>query len=328
LVPLGLGALTARVSSDGRFVTFMSDRSLTGYDNRDVVTGRPDQEVFLYDNQSRRVVCVSCDPTGARPAGIEFAKLQEGITGLRNNGLWSGGEGIAGSVPGWSSFASTLARYQSRFLGDSGRVFFDSAVGLVPQDVNGNVDVYEWEPVGVGDCTEATTGYRAATGGCLGLVSSGVAAGESAFVDASVNGDDVFFLTGERLVGGDVDTALDLYDAHVCSVAVPCFDEPASLPACSTADSCRPAVSGQPSIFGTPASATFSGEGNIPPPRPARGVVLTRAERLKSALKACRIKHNARKRRACEKQARAKYGAKKATTEKATAKRPKAVAAP
>ena len=27
----------------------MSERSLTGYDNRDAASGKPDEEVFLYD---------------------------------------------------------------------------------------------------------------------------------------------------------------------------------------------------------------------------------------------------------------------------------------
>ena len=35
------GTLTARVSPNGRYLAFMSNRSLTGYDNHDVVTGRP-----------------------------------------------------------------------------------------------------------------------------------------------------------------------------------------------------------------------------------------------------------------------------------------------
>jgi hypothetical protein len=40
--------------------------------------------------------------------------------------------------------------YQSRRLSDGGRVFFNSDDGLVPQDVNGMEDVYEWEREGVG----------------------------------------------------------------------------------------------------------------------------------------------------------------------------------
>ena len=40
--------LTARVSADGHWLAFMSERSLTGYDNRDARSGQPDEEVFLY----------------------------------------------------------------------------------------------------------------------------------------------------------------------------------------------------------------------------------------------------------------------------------------
>ena len=65
---LALSHLTARVSPDGGWLAFMSERSLTGYDNRDAVSGQPDEEVFLYDARSGRVVCGSCSPTGGRPA--------------------------------------------------------------------------------------------------------------------------------------------------------------------------------------------------------------------------------------------------------------------
>ena len=45
---------------------------------------------------------------------------------------------------------STYARYQSRYLSDDGQVFFDSADDLVPQATDGLMDVYEYEPAGVG----------------------------------------------------------------------------------------------------------------------------------------------------------------------------------
>jgi hypothetical protein len=67
------------------------------------------------------------------------------------------------------------------------------------------------------------------------------------------------------LVSEDVDTALDVYDAHVCSVGVPCVARVVSSPACVTADACRVAPSAQPEVFGSPASATFSGRGNVVP---------------------------------------------------------------
>ena len=44
---------TARVSPNGEYLAFMSDRSLTWYDNEDVSSAHPgerlDQEVYLYD---------------------------------------------------------------------------------------------------------------------------------------------------------------------------------------------------------------------------------------------------------------------------------------
>ncbi len=45
---------TSRVSPDGRYVTFMSDRSLTGYDNDDALSGQPDEEVYLYDAETNQ----------------------------------------------------------------------------------------------------------------------------------------------------------------------------------------------------------------------------------------------------------------------------------
>ena len=36
----------------------------------DAVSGQPDEEVYLYDAVANRLVCVSCNPTGARPVGV------------------------------------------------------------------------------------------------------------------------------------------------------------------------------------------------------------------------------------------------------------------
>ena len=63
--------VSSRVSPDGRYLAFMSERSLTGYDNRDAVSGQPDEEeVYLYDASTGHLACASCNPTGARPVGI------------------------------------------------------------------------------------------------------------------------------------------------------------------------------------------------------------------------------------------------------------------
>jgi hypothetical protein len=264
-----LQRMTSRVSPDGVWLAFMSDRELTGYDNHDAKSGMPDEEVYLYNAQTKRLVCASCNPTGARPAGEEYKKLTTGHGGLvGGDRVWHEGQWLAANVPGWTPYEKSEALYQSRYLSDSGRLFFNSSDALVPQDTNGNEDVYEYEPTGVGPenaaCSETTATFVPAADGCVGLISSGVGFGESAFLDASANGSDVFFLTAEKLAPQDVGTGLDIYDAHECTAASPCASPPAAAtPECVSAASCRAAPASQPSLFGAPASATFSGAGNI-----------------------------------------------------------------
>jgi hypothetical protein len=135
--------------------------------------------------------------------------------------------------------------------------------------VNRQVDVYEFEPKGVGGssgCTTASSTFDSVTGGCVDLISSGRSHQESAFLDASGSGDDVFFMTSEQLVAQDKDTSLDVYDAHVCGAeGVPCTAGALSPAECTTADACRVAPAPQPGVFGAPASATFSGPGDLAP---------------------------------------------------------------
>lgn len=319
--------MTARVSPDGMWVAFMSDRSLTGYDNHDAVSGLPDEEVYLYDAGSGKLVCASCDPSGARPAGVEYRKLNDGLVG--GDRVWSDGQWLAGNIPGWTPYRNATALHQSRYLSDGGRLFFNSSDALVSQDENHNEDVYEYEPPGAGACNESNPTFNGSIGGCLGLISSGLAFGESAFLDASESGGDVFFLTTERLVTRDVDTSLDVYDAHECIAASPCpRPEPVAPPECRDASACRPAPLSQPSLYGAPSSATFSGAGNVSPP-PAGGssppkkktktAAQIRAEKLTKALKACRKKKKVKNggRAACERKARTKYGPAKSSRARA-----------
>lgn len=318
----GIGAsgvlreMTSRVSPDGRYVMFMSERSLTGYDNRDANSGALDEEVFLYDASSSRLVCGSCDPTGARPVGMLESGEYPGplVDHARNwKNRW-----LAGNIPGWTNTGGDRSVYQSRYLADGGRLFFNSTDALVPADVNGVEDVYEYEPVGVGSCEGSGHGgsagevFSQSAGGCVALVSSGKSSEESAFMDASVGGGDVFFLTGSRLSPLDYDTGVDLYDAHVCTSVEPCPPDAALIPPpCTTGDACKAAPTPQPAGFGAPSSQTFSGAGNVT----ASGSVvavrskgLTRAQKLARALRAC-AKRPKRKRGACQRNARKRYGA-------------------
>jgi DNA-binding beta-propeller fold protein YncE len=338
--------LAARVSPNGRYLAFMSQMSLTGYDNEDVSSEklgeRLDEEVYLYDSQAAKLTCVSCDPTGARPTGVlDEQNSGEGL-GLvvDRREIWKG-RWLAGDIPGWTAQSLESALFQSRYLSDEGRLFFNSADALVPQvtvparqeEVAGKVqsvgveNVYEYEPAGVGTCASAS-------GGCDSLLTSGASGLESAFLEASSNGDDVFFLTAARLLAQDTDTAFDIYDARVCTAESPCLTSPPpEASSCATAASCRPgSVSAQPPIEAS-GSATLSGTGNITrllsaPQQAVKGVKtavkpLTRAQRLDRALALCRKQHpHSRKRRqSCEAHARALYGPKHHSQAKATSGR-------
>jgi hypothetical protein len=323
---LSLANMPVRVAPHGEWLAFMSERSLTGYDNRDASNGQPVAEVYLYSASAHRVVCASCDPSGARPIGVEYEKLEPGSGGLVGGprGIWPGTALVAANVPGWIQYTNTRARYQSRYLSDGGRLFFNSRDALVPQDENGTQDVYQYDPLGVGGCTTASTTFTERSSGCVDLISSGTSAQESAFLDASESGGDVFFLTAAKLSPQDTDTSFDVYDAHECTGASPCLPPAAQPPLpCNAGDSCKPAPSPQPEIFGMPASGTFSGPGNLTPVPPPAGktAAQSRAEGLAKALKVCRRKHNRQLRKACERNAQKRYGPAKKASRSSRARR-------
>ena len=142
-------------------------------------------------------------------------------------------------------------------------------------------------------------------------------------MEATPSGGDVFFVNESHLLPQDTDTAFDIYDARTCSDASPCLSVPQPPPAgCSEAETCRPAAPPQPIAGGPGGSATFSGPGNATPPAAKQQVKdvkantkaktkpLTRAQKLAKALKACKKLHSKKKRKACEAQAKKRYGAK------------------
>jgi hypothetical protein len=226
------GLRTAQVAADGQSVVFMSRLTLTGYDNE--LGGGSLTEVFVYDAETGRLTCASCNPSGEAPVAPDPELLQHGL------------------ADAWGSFlpvSESWAGHQPRVISqDGGRVFFDSIEPLVPQDENGFLDVYEWERDGTGSCEQAS--------GCIFLLSGGQSDDNSYLIDASASGDDVFFVSRAQLSKadhGDIDV---LYDARVGGI------EPPAKVKCSGAG-CQ----GQPQappLFATPASATFAGPGNQP----------------------------------------------------------------
>jgi hypothetical protein len=269
-----------RVAPDGEWLAFMSQAPLTGYDNRDGVSGRPDAEVYLYNAAKEHLDCASCEPTGERPLATQYKEQPYSDDG---EFAWQKEAPVAADLPGWQkvTVGDYPESYQSRYLTDSGRLFFNSYDALVPQDVNGTEDVYEYEPEGVGGCSDTSSlgsvVYRPARrfsvdgdageegAGCVGLISSGSSAEESAFLDASEGGGEVFFASTAQLVPQDLETGYSVYDARECTVQLPCAGAPIEVSPCDTEASCRTSPTPQPSIYGPPPSATFTGPGDIAP---------------------------------------------------------------
>ena len=197
----GLG----RVTPDGTYFAFVTPSTL----NRDDVhalTGEVTNrhvEAYLYNLRDRRLLCVSC-PSGDATADVSV-------------------------TPGATQGDPTISNeaFRPHFLSDRGQVFFSTAERLVPEDNNGVVDTYEYDPA-----TRAVT-----------LISSGTGSDPTTFADASPSGDDVFFVTRQRLVKADRDNLVDLYDGRVG----PSLPEPpnTTVPPCES-DGCQPPPSAAP----------------------------------------------------------------------------------
>ena len=250
---VGAAGLTAAVSPSGRYLVFSSQRSLTGSFNLDATTDEPVQQAFRYDAEADQLACVSCNPSGSAPQGqiLAFESL------INPNRGYEGARAAATVPSGYAFQESRILVYRSRSALDNGRVFFNAFDSLVPADSNGQWDVYQWEPTGVGGCTASTRDAATvpSSGGCLSLLSSGTAESEAAFLDAPPTGDDVFFITPARLSVTDVDKELDVYDARVDGV-------PAKLTPSAEClgEACQPAATPPP--HPTPATSVFRGPGN------------------------------------------------------------------
>ncbi|HEY2478021.1 MAG TPA: NHL repeat-containing protein [Solirubrobacterales bacterium] len=261
--------LSAAGSPDGRYLAFMSQGSPTGYDSRGSGSGLPAEEVYLYDSAADggegEVICVSCNPTGARPASVKDASDRKLPLLFDPLNLWEGHE-VAAILPDPIQSDLNYVAGQPRAVLDNGRVFFNTVDALTPGDSNGVWDPYGYEPTGVGSCGTAgpTTATTAAEGGCVGLMSSGIGSEESAFLDASESGDDVFFFTAAKLTQEDTDTSYDVYDAHICGAGWQCPPPAIGQPSpCSSSGSCRtvPPVPAET----VPGTSIASGSGNFKP---------------------------------------------------------------
>jgi len=269
LIPVGH---MARVSPDGETAAFVSSGNLTGYDNTDAESGEADNEVYRYEASSKDLECVSCNPSGGRPVGRHVTENAKNY--------WA----AAQLLPGEHQL------YFSRALSDDGkRLFFESFEPLVLADTNGKRDVYQWEAVGKGSCTEASAAFSESAGGCVSLISSGKSPLDSEFADASPSGGDVFFRTASSLITPLDPGQYDMYDARVGGG----FPQPEPQPPCE-GDACQGSSSAR--SHPTPASSAFHDAGGAPScagPAGKAKRLARRAKQLKGAAKHAGNAHRA-----------------------------------
>lgn len=272
----------AFMSANGDVVAFETEAAIPGFNDggtEENVLGRffapvPIREVFRYDAETAELTCVSCPARGVAQVGS--------ATMART---------AVGSSTGYTPNVITPGTAMSA---DGQRIFFDTEDALVPQDVNGMRDVYEWE------------------NGRVYLISSGHSPDASYFSGVSESAGDAFFMTSEGLVPGDTDGNYDVYDARIPRPG----DRPTAALPCEGAVCQGPP--GVPSLLGAPASEAFNGPGNLTPKTPVKhgrkGKQAKRRKKLRKALKACkrRFGHSRHRRRECMSHARKKYGAKAA----------------
>lgn len=220
--------IAARVAGDGSHVMFTVTNDggfrgrggFAGFDHGTACSGGGCQELYVYGANTGQLRCASCAPSGALPTG----RVQI------NTKLDSYASGV------------TSTSYLNHALSSDGRwAFFSSPDALVPEDVNGRFDAYEYDTVT----------------GRVSLLSSGRSSGDSYFLDANPSGSDVFFATREQLVGWDVDGSYDLYDARVGGG----LPEPVASPAACAGDACQGGVAA-PITPDASASRGFEGKGD------------------------------------------------------------------
>ncbi len=246
--------------------------------------------VYRFDAEAGVVQCMSCASSFNPEPGLDSYFLY--------------GQGRKGDAQPALNIASENGDF----------VFFDSTAELVPQDVDGEVpadptlssehvefvrspssDTYEWRKDGIDGCSEPQ--------GCLSLITGGRGGYRNELLGASASGGDVFFVTHEKLVAQDQDTAGDIYDARIDGG----FPGPAPRPVECEGDACSTPAS--PPVDSTPASLVFSGSGNLAPapgapaitkskPKPKKKVKLKRKRAKKEKVRSRAKKSSHTNRRA------------------------------
>jgi hypothetical protein len=283
---------TAVVTPNGGQLAFISERDLptanfpTGYDTHQATVGECEteledhelesgacREVYLYDSETRSIVCASCNPLGAQPVGPS-------------------------NIPGVVPASQPYADYRPRaFLAD-GTLFFNSKDTLVSGSSGGRGNVYEYEGGAVHAISAASGGYES-------FFLDASPTGENVFFASADR------LLPEDPGGNTV--VWDAREEGGFPVTVASSGPCESGESCQSlaATPVRVSESGS-GTFSGPGNVVSSVVVPVvpvvkPKPRP-----LSRAQRLSKTLKVCRRDKAKKKRVVCERVARKRFGVKKA----------------
>jgi DNA-binding beta-propeller fold protein YncE len=164
-----------QLTPSGEFAAFTSTLPLAGKGEDTAERA----EVYRYDAATEALACASCTLTETP---------SEGESSLASDGL---------------------------SLTEDGRLFFNSDAPLVATDTDEVQDVYEWEPLGTGGCTESTPAYSKAAESCRALISAGSSSFPSALLSANSSGTDAYFFTRDKLAAEDENgSTVKVYDAR------------------------------------------------------------------------------------------------------------------
>jgi len=194
----------SRLNPDGSVFLFQSRANLTGYESGEF------PQIYRYNSAADELKCISCPPTKTPATG--GASLE------------------SYAFETVSPLPFSPKGFVANQTLDGSRAFFESTEALVSTDTDKVQDVYEWNEMGVSRCNRPE--------GCIYLISSGKSSRDNYLYGHSINGDDVFFTTGDKLTGWDSgEGSTSIYDARVGGG----FPEPAGVDEC-VGDGCRPWV--------------------------------------------------------------------------------------
>jgi hypothetical protein len=275
-----------QATPDGRFLVFDSEADLTAGDTS---TGL--QQVFEYDAATGELVRVSREQTGYT-AAPELSANQN-----------------RSEIPSQSYYKKAFPTTPAKELAvsaDGATVVFGSKAALTEQSLTAAEahveNVYEYR--------SSVGGGGSISDGNVYLISDGVPSVANKLDGLDASGQDVFFLSANRLVPQDTDTQFDVYDARVDG-GFPAPDPPAGC----LAYACAGTLYSAPSLA-QPAGAAAAGTAALSSPTPLLAPAqapkgdpgtLSRARRLTRALRACARRPRSRRGR-CERAAIARYG--------------------